>query len=170
MRGLEVGRYKSVDDLLAHNVEAFAGMQKVLFGHALARNDGLHYEFLDNDAPPGQVPRSSRNDAPRRQSRASARATTSVAYSPPSRAQDCTWVECRYSANQTFPILLRTVFHKEPVTERLPPTCLCWETTPRRARLLRALLPEGAFLRLGRYLNRIDWASPGMVVAHQAIS
>jgi len=26
------------------------------------------------------------------------------------------------------------------------------------------------FLRLGLYLNRIDWASPVMVVAHQAIS
>jgi hypothetical protein len=45
-RGLEVGRYKAVDDLLAHNVEAFTGMQKILFGRALVPNDCLHYEFL----------------------------------------------------------------------------------------------------------------------------
>jgi hypothetical protein len=45
-----------VDDLLAHNVEAFTGMQKVLFGRALSPNDRLHYEFLDNDVPHGDIP------------------------------------------------------------------------------------------------------------------
>ena len=55
-RGLEVGRYKAVDDLLAHNVEAFTGMQNILFGRALVPNDSLHYEFLDNDVPRGETP------------------------------------------------------------------------------------------------------------------
>src|SRR5229473_1445003 len=30
-RGLEVGRYKAVDDLLAHNIEAYSGMPKLFF-------------------------------------------------------------------------------------------------------------------------------------------
>jgi hypothetical protein len=55
-RGLELGRYKAVDDLLAHNIEAFTGMQRVLFGRALMPNDCLHYEFLDNDVPRGENP------------------------------------------------------------------------------------------------------------------
>jgi hypothetical protein len=55
-RGLEVGRYKAVDDLLAHNVDAFIGMQNILFGRALTPNDCLHYEFLDNDVPRGEGP------------------------------------------------------------------------------------------------------------------
>ena len=55
-RGLEVGRYKAVDDLLGHNVEAFTGMQEILFGRALAPDARLHYEFLDNDVPRGAVP------------------------------------------------------------------------------------------------------------------
>jgi hypothetical protein len=55
-RGLEVGRYKAVDDLLAHNVEAFTGMQNILFARALTPNPGLHYEFVDNDVPCGTPP------------------------------------------------------------------------------------------------------------------
>jgi hypothetical protein len=55
-RGLEVGRYKAVDDLLAHNIDAFTGMQKILFARALTASDSLHYEFLDNDVPRGSVP------------------------------------------------------------------------------------------------------------------
>ncbi len=55
-RGLEVGRYKAVDDLLAHNVEAFTGMQEILFGRALVPGVRLHYEFLDNEVPRGTVP------------------------------------------------------------------------------------------------------------------
>jgi hypothetical protein len=55
-RGLEVGRYKAVDDVLAHNVEAFAGMQNILFARALTPNPSLHFEFLDNSVPRGTTP------------------------------------------------------------------------------------------------------------------
>jgi hypothetical protein len=56
-RGLEVGRYKAVDDLLAHNVEAYSGMPTVFFTWALHPAKSVHYEFLDNDVPPGERPR-----------------------------------------------------------------------------------------------------------------
>ena len=56
-RGLEVGRYKAVDDLLAHNVEAFSGVPEVFFTWALAADKKVHYEFLDNSVPLGQTPR-----------------------------------------------------------------------------------------------------------------
>ncbi|MDH5534600.1 MAG: zeta toxin family protein [Betaproteobacteria bacterium] len=56
-RGLEVGRYKAVDDLLAHNVEAFSGMPELFFTWALRRNKLVHYEFLDNSVPLGERPR-----------------------------------------------------------------------------------------------------------------
>lgn len=56
-RGLEVGRYKAVDDLLAHNVEAFGGMPELFFTWALARGKRVHYEFLDNSVPAGERPR-----------------------------------------------------------------------------------------------------------------
>jgi len=55
-RGLELGRYKAVDDLLAHNVDAFTGMQNILFGRALDPKVSVHYEFLDNSVPRGEVP------------------------------------------------------------------------------------------------------------------
>jgi hypothetical protein len=55
-RGLQVGRYKAVDDLLAHNVEAFTGMQSMLFARTLDPNRRIHYELLDNDVPPGDAP------------------------------------------------------------------------------------------------------------------
>ncbi len=56
-RGLEVGRYKAVDDLLAHNVEAYTGMPELFFTLALRTNMSVHYEFLDNSVPPGEPPR-----------------------------------------------------------------------------------------------------------------
>lgn len=56
-RGLKVGRYKAVEDLLAHNVEAFAGMPELFFTWALAAGKRVHYEFLDNSVPEGQPPR-----------------------------------------------------------------------------------------------------------------
>jgi hypothetical protein len=56
LRGLEIGRHKAVDDLLAHNIEAFTGMQNILFARALTPDPGLHYEFLDNDVPRGTRP------------------------------------------------------------------------------------------------------------------
>jgi hypothetical protein len=56
-RGLEVGRYKAVDDLLAHNVEAYTGMPELFFTWALQPEKAVHCEFLDNSVPYGDRPR-----------------------------------------------------------------------------------------------------------------
>lgn len=56
-RGLEVGRYKAVDDLLAHNIEAYTGMPEVFFTWALAADKKVHYEFIDNSVALGEPPR-----------------------------------------------------------------------------------------------------------------
>jgi hypothetical protein len=56
-RGLDVGRYKAVDDLLAHNIEAYTGMPELFFTWALRPGMSVHYEFLDNDVPFGERPR-----------------------------------------------------------------------------------------------------------------
>ncbi len=56
-RGLRVGRYKAVDDLLAHNVEAFMGMPDLFFTWAMRTTKRVHYEFLDNSVPRGERPR-----------------------------------------------------------------------------------------------------------------
>jgi hypothetical protein len=53
-RGLQVGRYKAVEDLLAHNVEAFAGMPELFFTWALDGRRRVHYEFLDNSVTEGR--------------------------------------------------------------------------------------------------------------------
>jgi hypothetical protein len=56
-RGLEVGRYKAVDDVLAQNIEAYAGMPELFFTWALRPGKLVHYEFLDNGVPLGERPR-----------------------------------------------------------------------------------------------------------------
>lgn len=56
-RGLRVGRYKAVEDLLAHNVEAYAGMPELFFTWALIAGKRVHYEFLDNSVAQGTPPR-----------------------------------------------------------------------------------------------------------------
>jgi len=56
-RGLEVGRYKAVDDLLAHNVEAYSGMPELFFTWALNERKRVRHEFLDNSVAPGTRPR-----------------------------------------------------------------------------------------------------------------
>ena len=56
-RGLKVGRYKAVEDLLAHNVEAYAGMPELFFTWALIAGKRVHYEFLDNSVAEGHPPR-----------------------------------------------------------------------------------------------------------------
>ncbi len=56
-RGLKFGRYKAVDDLLAHNVEAYEGMPELFFTWALNTGRRVHYEFLDNSVAEGQRPR-----------------------------------------------------------------------------------------------------------------
>jgi hypothetical protein len=57
LRGLKVGRYKAVEDLLAHNIEAYTGMPELFFTWALSAGKRVHYEFLDNSVLPGQPPR-----------------------------------------------------------------------------------------------------------------
>ena len=56
-RGLMFGRYKAVDDLLDHNVEAYTGMPQLFFTWALRTKKRVHYEFLDNSVPQGRRPR-----------------------------------------------------------------------------------------------------------------
>ena len=56
-RGLTTQRYKAVDDLLYHNIEAYKGMPELFYSWAAVGNKTVHYEFLDNDVPLGSDPR-----------------------------------------------------------------------------------------------------------------
>jgi hypothetical protein len=56
-RGLEVGRYKAVDDTLAHGVEAYSGMPDVFFTWVCRADKVVHFEFLDNSVQRGERPR-----------------------------------------------------------------------------------------------------------------
>ena len=56
-RGLKVGRYKAVEDILAQNIEAYTGMPELFFMWALIRGKRVHYEFLDNGVAEGCPPR-----------------------------------------------------------------------------------------------------------------
>ncbi len=55
-RGLTTGRFKAVDDLLYHNVEAYTGIPALFFSWVLFAGKQVHFEFLDNDVPKGQLP------------------------------------------------------------------------------------------------------------------
>ena len=57
IRGERYGRYKSVDDLLAHNVEAYSGIPDLFFTWTLRQDKRVHFEFLDNGIAEGQRPR-----------------------------------------------------------------------------------------------------------------
>jgi len=57
MRGLEFGRYKAVDDTLAHAVEAYAGIPDVFFTWVRRSDKRIQFEFLDNTVPLGERPR-----------------------------------------------------------------------------------------------------------------
>jgi hypothetical protein len=56
-RGNKFGRYKAVDDLLYHNVEAFTGMPQLFLTWARSPGKEVHFEFLDNSVPHGARPR-----------------------------------------------------------------------------------------------------------------
>jgi len=56
-RGIMTGRYKAVDDLLYHNIEAYTGMPNLFFYSVLSTNKKIHFEFLDNSVALGQRPR-----------------------------------------------------------------------------------------------------------------
>jgi hypothetical protein len=55
-RGRKTGRYKAVDDLLYHNVEAFTGMPSLFLSWVDSKDKEIHFEFLDNDVAKGQLP------------------------------------------------------------------------------------------------------------------
>lgn len=55
-RGLTTGRYKAVDDLLHHNVEAYTGMPALFLSWALTKKR-VHYEFLDNSVALNEPPK-----------------------------------------------------------------------------------------------------------------
>ena len=56
-RGLDTGRFKAVDDLLFHNIEAYEGIPQLLLNWIGARDKKIHFEFLDNAVPFGALPR-----------------------------------------------------------------------------------------------------------------
>jgi hypothetical protein len=56
-RGMTTGRYKAVDDLLYHNIEAYTGMPHLFFTWAKKKQQKVHFEFLDNSVPYGEPPK-----------------------------------------------------------------------------------------------------------------
>jgi hypothetical protein len=56
-RGLEFGRYKAVDDTLAHAVEAYSGIPEVFFTWIRRSDKRIQFEFLDNTVQLGERPR-----------------------------------------------------------------------------------------------------------------
>jgi len=58
-RALQRGRYKAVEDFLAHGVEAYRGMPKILFKWLASPRPDYRYVFLDNRVPKGTFPKTS---------------------------------------------------------------------------------------------------------------
>jgi hypothetical protein len=56
-RGLEFGRFKAVDDTLAHAVEAYSGIPNVFFTWVQRSDKRIQFEFLDNTVRLGDRPR-----------------------------------------------------------------------------------------------------------------
>jgi len=56
-RGKETGRYKAVDDLLYHNIEAYTGIPRLFFSWIFSTDKKIHFEFLDNSVAFGKPPR-----------------------------------------------------------------------------------------------------------------
>ena len=56
-RGLEIGRYKAVDDTLAHGVVAYSGMPGLIFTWAKRNDKRVQFELLDNSVRAGERPR-----------------------------------------------------------------------------------------------------------------
>lgn len=55
-RGQTTGRYKAVDDLLFHNIEAYTGMPDLFLSWVLSKDKHVHFEFLDNSVEKGHLP------------------------------------------------------------------------------------------------------------------
>ncbi len=56
-RGLEIGRYKAVDDTLAHGIDAYTGMPGLVFTWAKRGDKRVQFELLDNGVTEGERPR-----------------------------------------------------------------------------------------------------------------
>ena len=56
-RGQTTGRFKAVDDLLYHNIEAYTGMPDLFLSWVHSGDKQLHFEFLDNSVEKGQPPK-----------------------------------------------------------------------------------------------------------------
>ncbi len=56
-RGQKTGRFKAVDDLLFHNIEAYTGMPQLFLSWVNKTQQRVHFEFLDNSVPLGDRPR-----------------------------------------------------------------------------------------------------------------
>ncbi|HEY3742609.1 MAG TPA: hypothetical protein VGL53_22320, partial [Bryobacteraceae bacterium] len=56
-RGLEFGRYKAVDDTLAHAIDAYTGIPNVFFTWVHRNDKCIRFEFLDNSVALGERPR-----------------------------------------------------------------------------------------------------------------
>jgi hypothetical protein len=56
-RGLEFGRYKAVDDTLAHAIDAYTGIPNVFFTWVHRSDKRIRFEFLDNSVALGERPR-----------------------------------------------------------------------------------------------------------------
>ncbi|MEZ7812465.1 MAG: hypothetical protein ACI9O0_000839 [Paracoccaceae bacterium] len=56
-RGLKTGRYKAVEDLLYHNIEAYRGIPNLFFSTIASTTKTIHFEFLDNNVAFGQKPK-----------------------------------------------------------------------------------------------------------------
>ena len=56
-RGQTTGRYKAVDDLLYHNIEAYTGMPDLFLSWVLSNDKHVHFEFLDNSVEKGRLPK-----------------------------------------------------------------------------------------------------------------
>jgi hypothetical protein len=56
-RGLEFGRYKAVDDTLAHAIDAYTGIPNVFFTWVRRSDKRIQFEFLDNSVALGEQPR-----------------------------------------------------------------------------------------------------------------
>jgi len=57
LRGLERGRYKSVEDFLGHSIEAYEGMPRLFFKWMAYQQPHYQYHFVDNNVAKGQPPR-----------------------------------------------------------------------------------------------------------------
>lgn len=57
VRALSTSRYKAVEDLLFHNIEAYTGMPELFFSWMGIKDKDINFEFLDNTVPLGETPK-----------------------------------------------------------------------------------------------------------------